>query len=359
MMCLVQRGPLRRGTVGQPVIVLVPVKDEPVDAAPRRYAPVVTLFLLSPFVGEVLFGAVPLSRLPFGLLGLVGLYGGGAVLVRELARSRRLGDSWTVLLGLAYGILEEGPVVQSLFDRHFRGLDFLGFYGHWAGVSWVWALFIVPYHAMFSIAIPILLTDLIFDERRDDRWLGPSGVLVVLAIFLANALLLAVLHTGLFTARAPVTSIAANAAALLIVAAIVAAAFKAKPGPPPPAGRAPVRPWRLRLAALAAGLAWFVGFRVIVIGTGTLMSAPLALACGAAIALAIALAMRSLAPPRGLRSAADTYAIVAGALPTCWLMGFLIAAVSGGNPVVKLAGHAVFGGLMFAGLRRLRRRAAA
>ena len=42
------------------------------DAAQRRFAPAVTLFLLSPLVGEVLFGAVPLSLLPFELLGLVG-----------------------------------------------------------------------------------------------------------------------------------------------------------------------------------------------------------------------------------------------------------------------------------------------
>ena len=37
----------------------------------RRSAPVATLFLLAPLIGEVLFGAIPLSRLPFGLLGSV------------------------------------------------------------------------------------------------------------------------------------------------------------------------------------------------------------------------------------------------------------------------------------------------
>src|SRR3954449_2122798 len=125
----------------------------------RRHAPVATLVLLAPLVGEVLFGAIPLSRLPFGLLGVVGLYGGGAVLIRETVRRRRLGAAWPVLLGLAYGVIEEGLVVQSLFDQKYRGLDFLGYYGHWLGVNWVWAEFIVPYHAVFSIAIPITIAE--------------------------------------------------------------------------------------------------------------------------------------------------------------------------------------------------------
>ena len=88
------------------------------NAVARRYAPVLTLLMLSPLIGEVLFGAVPLSALPFGLFGLVSLYGGGALLVREIVRGRELSTAWIVLLGLAYGIFEEGPVVQSLFDQH-------------------------------------------------------------------------------------------------------------------------------------------------------------------------------------------------------------------------------------------------
>src|SRR5205085_9226803 len=150
-----------------------------------------------------------------------------------------------------------------------------------------------------------------------------------------------------------VASIPANAVALVIVACIVIAAFNATPGAPPAATPRPAHPRRLRLAALAAGLAWFVGFRVIVIGTGTLMRPALALVFGTVIAAAITLVIRRLAPSRGLRTSAETYAIVAGALPTCWLMGFVIAAVSGGSPLVNLAVHLSLGALMFAGLRAL------
>ena len=80
-----------------------------------------------------------------------------------------------MLLGLAYGIFEEGPVVQSpLRSALLAGSTSSGYYGHWTGVNWVWALFIVPYHAVFSIMIPILLTELIFVSAADDRWLGTA-----------------------------------------------------------------------------------------------------------------------------------------------------------------------------------------
>jgi len=108
-----------------------------------------------------------------------------------------------------------------------------------------------------------------------------------------------------------------------------------------------------------SGLAWFVGYRVLVIGTGTNMPAGAALAIGVLILVAIVWIMARVASPRRSWSAESTYALVAGALPTCWLLGFLIAAVSGGNPAVNLAGHVVFGGLMFLGLRAVHRRLSA
>ena len=53
----------------------------------KRYAPVFTLAFLAPFIAEFLFGATPISRIG-GFVFLLLLYGGGAVLIRELARRR-------------------------------------------------------------------------------------------------------------------------------------------------------------------------------------------------------------------------------------------------------------------------------
>jgi len=70
----------------------------------KRLVPVITLALLSPFVAEILFGATPLSRVS-SLLPLTLLYGGGAVLIREMAR--RFGPGWyrialAVIIALIY-----------------------------------------------------------------------------------------------------------------------------------------------------------------------------------------------------------------------------------------------------------------
>ena len=347
-----------------PVSTGVPV----VAGARRPVAPAATLFVLAPLIGEVLFGALPLSQLPFGLLGLIGLYGGGALLVRETARRRRLSAWWVVVLGTAYGIFEEGTVVQSLFDQHYRGLDFLGFYGHWAGVNWVWSLFIVPYHAVFSITIPIALAEGLYPSERRTSWLGDAGLIGVAAIFAANAALLAVFQTHLFTPSAPDVSLAANGVALVAIIVLVTAALRAPAAYVEPDFsradvRAPDQPASSRRqlwwVGFGSGLAWFVGYRVLVIGTGTNMPAGAAVAIGVLTLLAIVWLTARVASPRRQWSPESTYALVAGALPTCWLLGFLIAAVSGGNPIVNLAGHVVFGVLMFLGLRVVRRRLSA
>lgn len=73
----------------------------------RRYAPVLVLFILSPLIAEFLFGATPVSNLP-ALLPSLAVYGGGAVLIRELARRRGSGWGRIALLGAAYAIVERG-----------------------------------------------------------------------------------------------------------------------------------------------------------------------------------------------------------------------------------------------------------
>jgi hypothetical protein len=324
----------------------------------RHRAPALVLLFLAPTIGEVLFGAVPLSRLPFGLLGLVGMYGGGALLVREMVRRRRLSAEWLVLLGLAYGILEEGTVLQSLFDRHYPGLAFLGSYGHWAGVNWVWSEFIVPYHAVFSIAIPIVLTELIFPGLRAEPWLSPAGIVAAALLLGLNGALLAVFQVGLFTNHAPRTSMWANVGASLVAMALVVGAWRAAPSAAeaPPTEAPPASPRRMRLIGLAGGLAWFVGLRVLLIGNGTTLPAAAVIIAGAAMAVLVWWQTALASPARRPWSAEQTYALVAGALPTSWLLGFLIAASSGGPVALNLAGHSAFGLAMFAGLRALHRR---
>ena len=88
---------------------------------PYRSIPAaVTLFFLAPIVAEFLLGDFPATWLPL-LIILAPMYGGGALLIREL--TRRAGRGWPtiLLLGAAYAIIEEAFTTQSLFNTHYLG----------------------------------------------------------------------------------------------------------------------------------------------------------------------------------------------------------------------------------------------
>ena len=156
----------------------------------KRIPPALFLFFLAPAIGELLSGSAPPVEFfnPFMLLILPALYGSGAVLAREL--TLRWDKRWPtiLILGLAYGIIEEGLMIKSFFDPNWMDLGILGTYGRLAGVNWVWSVFLTLYHAAVSIAIPILLTELIYTDRRDEPWIGRRG-LIGLSILLAAVVL--------------------------------------------------------------------------------------------------------------------------------------------------------------------------
>ena len=142
--------------------------------ARRRLSPALVLFFLSPMTAELLTGSAPPAEFfnPFSLLVLSALYGSGAILIRELAFRWRKGWPTILMLGAAYGIVEEGLMVKSFFDPQWVDLGTLGVYGRWAGVNWVWSLGLTLFHAVWSIGIPILLVTRMLPERAAEPWVG-------------------------------------------------------------------------------------------------------------------------------------------------------------------------------------------
>ncbi len=136
--------------------------------------PALALFLLSPAIGELLSGSAPPVEFfnPFGFVILVSLYGSGAVIVRELGVRWKKGIGSVLLLGAAYGILEEGLMVCSFFNPNWRDLGQLAVYGRWLDINWVWAQMLTIYHAVYSITIPIVLVELAYPQHRRENWLG-------------------------------------------------------------------------------------------------------------------------------------------------------------------------------------------
>jgi len=119
---------------------------------------------------------------------LASLYGSGALLVRDYARRWQKGWRSILILGAAYGIIEEGIMVRSFFNPAWKDLGVLGTYGRWLGTNWVWAEWLAIYHAIFSITIPIFLVELTFPQSKTRIWLSSRmrvlfhGLLVVAII---------------------------------------------------------------------------------------------------------------------------------------------------------------------------------
>ena len=134
-------------------------------------------------MGELLSGSAPPSEFftPFSFVILVGLYGCGALVCRELKVRWRKGIGSLLLLGCAYGILEEGVMVASFFNPGWMDLGVLRGFGRWFEVNTVWAVELTIYHAIFSITIPVLLVELAYPERKGDPWLNDSGFKIVSA----------------------------------------------------------------------------------------------------------------------------------------------------------------------------------
>jgi hypothetical protein len=155
----------------------------------RRNAPAIVLYLLSPVVGELLSGSSPPREFfsSFSLIVVVGLYGAGALLAREATRGWGKGYPTLLCLGAAYGIFEEGLVCKSFFDPHWMDLGLLGTHGRALGTNWVWAVWLTLYHMTVSIAVPVMLAEVLFPARRSEPWLGRTwrAALVVLLLLIA------------------------------------------------------------------------------------------------------------------------------------------------------------------------------
>lgn len=144
---------------------------------PRRgsAAAAIALVLLAPAIGELLSGSTPLVTflLSPGIAAFeIALYGCGALVVRELVVAWRRGWTSVLILGAAYGLIEEGVVLKAAFDPGWPGAAALGPYGRIGEIGSVWLVQVVFFHAVVSIALPILLVGLMFPEQRGRSWLG-------------------------------------------------------------------------------------------------------------------------------------------------------------------------------------------
>ncbi|MDP9052166.1 MAG: hypothetical protein M3O31_15815 [Acidobacteriota bacterium] len=154
-------------------------------APKRKISAVITLFVVAPMVAEYLLGDLPLKLLP-ALIVLAPAYGGGAVLIRDVAR--RAGRGWPtmLLLGVAYTLIAEGLVTQSLFNHDYLKMQMHlldAAYLPALGIGGWWTLFMVNLHMFWSMGVSIVLVEALYPAEADAPWMGCVGDAVVAVLF--------------------------------------------------------------------------------------------------------------------------------------------------------------------------------
>ena len=106
------------------------------------------------------------------------MYGGGALLIREVAR--RVGRGWPTILVLAfsYAVFEEAFTTQTLFNPNYLGLHLRLLepaYIPALGMGGWWTVFVLTLHTVWSISVSIALAEALVPDRAPRRGSGGLG----------------------------------------------------------------------------------------------------------------------------------------------------------------------------------------
>jgi hypothetical protein len=162
----------------------------------RRWA-ILGVLLGAPVTAELLQAYLDVTGDPGGLvvtvLFLAPLYGGAALLVREIAV--RTGRGWPgiLLLAGAFGLAMPGLVDLSLFTEH--NPDVTDWDAMWApteafGMSWHPAVAWTLGHVVMSVGVPLAMLDALAPATRERSLLGRPGIVATAALCVAVAALI-------------------------------------------------------------------------------------------------------------------------------------------------------------------------
>ncbi|MFI1465257.1 hypothetical protein [Nocardia carnea] len=150
----------------------------------RRGKAAWTLLLLAPICGELTFSAVGMPIMWLVFPALIPMYGAGVLLVRELVV--RAGGGWPslILMGLVYELAEDGFGLQALTSTTMYNADEWG--SRLLGFNATYWETQAGYHIVFSVMIPIVITDLLFPELKQRSYLRRRGLVGVSLTALAG-----------------------------------------------------------------------------------------------------------------------------------------------------------------------------
>ncbi|TDD03696.1 hypothetical protein E1292_20475 [Nonomuraea deserti] len=308
-----------------------------------------TLVALAPICAEMTFGAISLNMM-WLLPLLVPMYGAGVLLIREAVR--RTGGGWPSLLvlGLVYELAEDGIGLQALTSPAIYHA------AEWGprvfGLNTTYWESQIGYHTVFSVMIPIMLTDLLHPAHRDRPYLRRGGLIGVGVVALLGVAMLRVLIPPVMDPgyQVPLPVLAAFVLACVMLSVL---ALKVLPGrtPAPPAGTSAPKPAVVGLLA-ALATAVFLGLLIPIVpppagGRGWWVLVPMILAAAVAVVVGVLLHRWSAA------GWTDTHRVwlAGGALVSHTLFGAAVMATTTFDRV-GLVGFAVLMALLLALLGR-------
>lgn len=312
-----------------------------------------TLLALTPLIAELALGSTPV-RMAWLVLLWVPIYGAGVLAIRELVARRGRGWASILLLACAYELLEDGVGLQALTSPHLYGAAEWGLRPFGLNLPY-WEANLI-YHAVFTVAIPIALTGLIFPAHGRRPYLGRTGLVVACAVAFLGVLVLRVTvplsqDPGYQLPLPALLGFLALVAALVVVALVIVPPSRTRrpvPGPVP-------SPAVLGVAGGVATLLFFVltfpmfGARQPAFTQGAWVILPMLAAAALAAFVAFALARLTASPAWTSR---HTLWLIGGALLAHTAGGLVIMA----HTLVDQAGLLVIAGVTVAALLTLDRR---
>jgi hypothetical protein len=140
---------------------------------PRYWKPILLLLLITPIFTELLTNNIPfhiLFRTKL-FLTLALLVYGPILLLRELAVRWNLRLGGHILLGLCYGIYNEGLFAKTFFKSKIDNTSFID-YGFAWNINFTWAAVIIVFHAFYAFLFPLLIVYNIFPKAATTPWVN-------------------------------------------------------------------------------------------------------------------------------------------------------------------------------------------
>jgi len=138
----------------------------------------VIFIVIAHFNPEVLTGSTPIEHY-FTWTNFLGMlfYGLQVAVLADIMARYKLRWTTVYLLGLVYGIFEEGFAVQTMLSPIPPG--FVGVY-RVLGLNSTWAVYIATFHALVSVISSIIIVKLVWPDRVSYPFLGRRHYAIVL-----------------------------------------------------------------------------------------------------------------------------------------------------------------------------------